>query len=558
MSKSYAPVNLNEFKLTVPLDGPVKPMRISMGGADRPWCVALNALESRLVPGKPATKLGGRVGANYVRDIGQGPAHLELSTALQTTLADARRVTWGQALRGKPVLGDAPGVSISILGKTLDEYQLSSSRGLTCGGGVIALSVGLGKTLIALDGTRRLIEQLRGSYANAFHPSIAIVAAVVVICPLNAMPVWKDPAVEQFFLGLNATYAVHSIDSLHKIQAMVTHGPSVLIVDEAHYVGAWSAQRTKLIHKLRWQFDACLPLTGSMLHAGPEKVLSLLDLAVPGAALFGNVYEFGEHFGCLYPKDIGNGVIKKTVGRPPEKFAEQFQKYLDRFVVARTKRSPDVLVSTYIPEQEINDVLLYDPNAPSMMDEAANKALELFQATKAIPSMIEVVHALARDGLDLKLDWLAEMMAGFDEQVVLFGTYHETLDGVEAWLRSEGLKACRIDGAVTGDKRTAIIDDFRAGKHKIMLAQTDAASVSMNLQTARISVMLDTTQKAAAFEQALGRTCRRGSTDLCHHFNLCGNRFQQFVFKRLQNAMDFNASVAEWQDAKRLIEASLP
>lgn len=547
MSKSYAPVNLSEFKLTVPMQGPVKPMRISMGGADRPWCVA-----QHVHPGV-SVKIGGRVGANYVRDIGNQQAYAELSLAMDQTIGRCRLQTWYSALCGKPALGDPPGTKITILGKTLDEYQLSSSKSVSCAGAVIALSVGLGKTLIALDAVRRLLWQARQTWG------VTGPATVMVICPLNAMPVWKDPEVVKYVQQeLLSTYAVHSIDSIHKIQSMTVPGPSVLIVDEAHYVGAWSAQRTKLIHKLRWQFDACLPLTGSMLHAGPEKVLSLLDLAVPGAAMFGNVYEFGEHFGCLYPKDIGNGVIKKTVGRPPEKHAEAFQKYLDRFVVARTKRSPDVLVSTYIPEQEINDVLLYDPNGPSMLDEAANKALELFQVNKSIPSMIEVVHALARDGLDFKLDWLAEMMAGFDEQVVLFGTYHETLDGVEAWLKSEGLKFCRIDGAVTGDKRTAIIDAFRAGKHTIMLAQTDAASVSMNLQTARVSVMLDTTQKAAAFEQALGRTCRRGSQDLCHHFNLCGNRFQQFVFKRLQNAMDFNASVAEWQDAKRLIEASLP
>ena len=110
---------------------------------------------------------------------------------------------------------------------------------------------------------------------------------------------------------------------------------------------------------------------------------------------------------------------------------------------------------------------------------------------------------------------------------------------------------------MTDDERATVCQEFRDGKHQIMLAQTDAASVSMNLQTARISVMLDTTQKAANFEQALGRTCRRGSTQLCHHFNLAGNRFQQYVFNRLRLAMDFNSSIAEWQDMKRAKETAL-
>jgi hypothetical protein len=553
MADSYAPVNLAEFKLTIPVTGPVGDLRLLMGSSDRPWCTAV-AAEISTVP----AKIGGRVGSRYVRDIGVIAASLELGVALRTTLPDQRRNTWGSALRGKPLLGTrVPGAP--ILGKTLDQYQLDAASKLSCAGGVIALSVGLGKTLIALEATRRaLAQQHRAWNVNLPH------GTVMVVCPLNAMPVWTDPAVEDFIRQTcNANYMVQSIDSLHKVQAMQVLGPSVLIIDEAHYVGDWKAQRTKLAHKLRWQFDVCLPLTGSMLHAGPEKVLSLLDLACPGAAIFENVYSFGGHFECLYPKDIGNGVIKKTVGRPPAKYAQQFQAYLDRFVVAKTKRSPDVMTSLYVPEQEITEVCLFDPNGPSMLDEAANMALELFQNNQTagqpnpIPSMIEVVHALSRAGLDDKLDWLAEMMDGFTEQVVLFGTYHDTLNPVEDWLKSLSLPYCRIDGAVTGDKRSAIIDDFRAGKYQIMLAQTDAASVSMNLQTARVSVMLDATLKAAAFEQALGRTCRRGSTDLCHHFNTAGNRFQQYIFKRLKNAMDFNASVAEWQDAKRLVEQTL-
>lgn len=555
MANSYAPVNLADFKLTIPVDGPVKPLRVLMGSADRPWCVAQHA--------DPSKKLGGRVGSNYVRDIFPAVACAELRRAMNGTAGPTRRGIWYSARHGKPVLGDPPGTPrATIMGKTLDDYQLSSSKSVTVAGSVLALSVGLGKTLIALDATRRLIQSALLAYRAVGVSSPP--ATVLVICPLNAMPVWNDPMVKDWMrVYLGGTYMVHSIDSLHKIQAMQILGPSVLIVDEAHYVGDWKAQRTKLIHKLRWQFDACLALTGSMLHAGPEKVLSLLDLACPGAAIFGNVYEFGEHFECLYPKDIGNGVIKKQVGRPPEKYREQFQKYLDRFVIAKTKRSPDVMVSLYVPEQELNDVCLFDPAGPSMLDEAAAMAVELFNAKKLaadpnpIPSMIEVVHALARAGLDEKLDWLDEMMFGFDEQIVLFGTYHDTLNPVEDWIKSTQKTYCRIDGAVTGDKRAAIIDDFRAGKYQIMLAQTDAASVSMNLQTARVSVMLDTTQKAAAFEQALGRTCRRGSTDLCHHFNLAGNRFQKFVFNRLRNAMDFNASVAEWQDAKRLVEQTL-
>lgn len=555
MAKSLAPVDVRDFRLTIPLPCPTgKPLRVAMAGADRPWCPAMHvpyATGSYQAKWGAKGKLGGRVGDRYVRDIGETSAETELMAAMASTLPDARRIAWMEAL-GNVSRRSHYGGRVLILGKMLDPYQIESANAVTAAGSVMALSVGLGKTLISLAAADLLAVDAFVNWGNGVSPHI------MVVCPLNAMPVWQDPEIRKYYVGKGWTYTVMSADSLHKVQSLQNNGPAVLIVDEAHYFGNWSAQRTKLIHKLRWQFDACLPLTGSMLHAGPEKVLSLLDLACPGAALYGNIYEFGEAFECLYSKDIGGGVMKKAVGRPPARLQDAWQKYLDRFVVAKTKRSPDVMVSCYIPEQQIHDVDLFDPNGPSMLDEAAACAKEIFDTEKRIPAMIEVVHRLARQGIDEKLDWLGSMMSGFTEQAVLFATYHETLNAIQEWLDQSGMTFCRIDGAVTGTQRTTLIDDFRAGKYQTMLAQTDAASVSMNLQTARISVMLDTTQKAANFEQALGRTCRRGSTDLCHHFNLAGNRFQRFVFNRLKNAMDFNASVAEWQDAKRAIEQTLP
>lgn len=546
----YAPVDLKPFKLTVPVTCPAgKSIRIAMNSADRPWCVAMQAVDRNLL------KVGGRIGDTFVRDLSQGQWDLELQQAMSTTLPGYRRAIWTVALDGGRLNFLAPVVA-QINGKTLDPYQIDAVENhLTIAGAAITFSVGLGKTLTAMSATERLLVQNTPAVLNRG------MWTVMVVCPLNAMPVWTDPDVVKWFetgMRQHANYMVVSQDSLHKIQAMQVMGPSVLIVDEAHGFANWSAQRTKLLHKIRWQFDACLPLTGSLTHAGPDKVLSILDLVCPGAAIFGNVYEFGHSFECMYDKDVGNGVIKKAFGRPPAHLKDAYQKYLDRFVIAKTKHSPDVMVSTYIPEQEIHDVELFDPKTqPSMLDEAGAKAIEIFNATKAIPSMMEVVHSLARDGLQPKIDWLDDMMEDFTDQVVLFATYHETLNAVEDWLKATGLSYARIDGNVTGDERATLIQEFRDGKHQIMLAQTDAASVSMNLQTARISVMLDTTQKAANFEQALGRTCRRGSTQLCHHFNLAGNRFQQYVFNRLRLAMDFNSSIAEWQDMKRAKETAL-
>lgn len=563
MPPSLAPVNVDGIALTYPV-AYGKPQRSAVVNADRPWCGVLAAIGTCALPqamGGPAT-LGGKVGTNYVRDIHIDEAMKAAVDALSTmngTSDRNRQVAWAQSISGDLVDSDIP-VRIDVMGKQLDPYQSDDVRKLTPAGNVLAYNVGLGKTITAISMAERLlIQAMRMWYDDdrivSTHPvNVRPELNVTVVCPLNAMPVWNDPAVMAWMTStLHATYYVVSADSLHKVQSLQRNGPSVLIVDEAHYFGMWTAERTRLIHKLRFQFDACLTLTGSMLHAGPEKVLSILDLTCPGAALFGNKWEFGRAFECLVEKRIGP-VTKKTVGKPAAKHAESFQRYLNRFVIAKTKRSPDVMQSVMIPDQPVYTVRL-DPNAKSVVQEASDMALAIFADTQVMPSMQEVVHKLARVGISDKIDWLSDMMSDNDVPVVMFATYHETLDAVQDWLEAEGITYVRVDGAVTGAKRAGALEAFSQGIVRVFLAQTDAASVSMNLQRANVSVMLDPGQKGAAFEQALGRTCRRGSTELCHHFNLAGNSFQAFVYNRLEASMDFNSQVAEWQDAKRAIDS---
>jgi hypothetical protein len=558
MTKSLAPVDVSDFALTYPVNYG-KPQRCAVVNSDRPWCGVMSAIALSAA----GAALGGKTAAGYVRDVGTEAACMDAVQAL-SKLNDwddrRRQAAWAQSIAGAgPIDADIP-VRLDVMGKQLDPYQENDVRSrLTMAGVVLGYNVGLGKTITAISMAERLlIQAMRAWYNDAnivsTHPvNVRPDLRVVVVCPLNAMPVWKDPSVASWFEHtLRVNYSVVSADSLHKIQSICHNAPSVLIVDEAHYFGMWTAERTRLIHKLRFQFDACLTLTGSMLHAGPEKVLSILDLTCPGAALFGNKWEFGRAFECITEKRIGP-ITKKSVGKPLAKHAEAFQKYLNRFVIAKSKRSPDVMKSVMIPDQPVYTVKTGDCTK-SVVQEASDMALAILADTKVLPSMQEVVHKLARVGIDDKIDWLESMMSDNDVPVVMFATYHDTLDAVEEWLKDSGIDYVRVDGAVTGAARGECLNAFSQGLVRVFLAQTDAASVSMNLQRANVSVMLDPGQKGAAFEQALGRTCRRGSTELCHHFNLAGNSFQAFVYNRLEASMDFNAQVSEWQDAKRAIE----
>lgn len=489
--------------------------------ADRPWCAAVAAYRSA----RAGNRLGGSVGGASARQ------HVSL-----VPLEGSDRHLMGD----QPVT--AGPVDVQLGPYTLDPYQTNAVVRMRNGGVILDYKVGLGKTVTALACAR--------AYLSRWVGVSMLTGLVLVVCPLNAVPVWKDARVwaEQ---ELGAKIEIVSADSLHTLNGLYVPDHAVLIIDEAHYFGSATAERTKQAHALRWRFSCAILLTGSMLTAGPEKILSLLDLCCPGAAGFANKWDLGREFSSVVDKPIpGTKRIAKEVVRPTGADLDRWNTWLERWVVSKTKRSPDVIESIQVPDQTVHTVQLDRPAWKPIVEDACAVARQILADTGTLPSMMEVTHRLARAGLDAKLEWLAEQMAGNSEQVVLFASYHETLDAVQAQLETEGVTFARVDGSVKAKDRARFIADFTAGKHRVFLAQTDAASVSMNLQCANVSVMLDATTKASAKEQAMGRTCRRGSTHQCHHFDLVANSFQAAVFKRLELALDFNASSAEWQDMR--------
>lgn len=526
---------ISEFQLTYSAEGVNGPIRQSLNDADRPWCALLNAC----VQAQNGDKIGGRIGDTGARTLKPSAIRSMVASAL----TGFERHLAG--LNGELVPATIP-TPLTLLGYTLDQYQVEPMIKQNAAGVILDFKVGLGKTLTALACAKRYLALTH--HTERTHP------VVVIVCPLNAFAVWDTPDVRQYLSDAGANDAhVVSADSLHKLQGLHVPPGSVLIVDEAQYFGDPKSERTQHAHALRWRFSHAILLTGSMLTAGPEKVLSLLDLMVPGAATYNNKWALGHAFSSIVAKPIPNTrMVRQEVMRPTRKALVAWNEWLSKWVVSKSKRSADVMSSVMIPDQEVHTVKLGEPEWAGLTDSACECALRVQKADPEgeLPSMMAVVHQLARDGLDDKLEWLEEQMAGSTDQVVIFCTYHDSLNGVQARLEETHVTFCRVDGETAGKDRAELIADFTAGKYRVFLAQTDAASVSMNLQCARISVMMDATSKASSYEQAMGRTCRRGSQELCHHFNLLANKFQEKVFDRLAIALDFNASSAEWQDIK--------
>lgn len=482
------------------------------GHADRPACAMAAAWASE------APLLGELRG----KSADEANALLE-AWAAQADIPLDRLELWVDTIRGAKI---PPGSwPATVNGLALSAYQHTAISRLGTAGGVLALDCGLGKTIAAL------------AAAKAYG------GRLVIICPLNAVPTWRRAA--------PAGTLIESMDSAHNLLGLPNTG-GVVIFDEAHLLGETTARRTKACHQLRLKFDQGLCLTGTLLHAGVQKTLSIIDLAVPGGALFSSRWKAGEYFHCLVKKQIPGRMVT-VLEKPTGQHRASFLEYLSRHVVALTVDSTEVRAAFQLPEQHLYDAELEEPWLP-LEQAAANLVLAKVDAGEpGIMSASECAHALCQAGAQSKVDWVMQHLE--DEPVVIFANYTATLDAMQQALQDAGKTFVRVDGSVTGAARGECQRKFQAGEAQVFLGQMTAAGVAMDLYRATYSIALDHSWRAADYAQALARTHRRGQTQETHHFDLVANVLQDRLVRRLRAGADFNASLPEYQELKRGTQA---
>lgn len=449
-----------------------------------------------------------------------------------------RAVLWANGVNlAKPSLD----YEVSINGDTLSQYQCDAIEALNVSGGIIAFDTGLGKTITT-------VAALTG-YANQGYNKRCF-----IVCPVNALGAWQP--YREFLEGWFDEVAVVSMDSLHKLKGLDPEPSGCVVYDELHLLSVAKAKRTKEAHQLRKCFDVGLGLTGTLLHGGVEKALSALDLATPGAALFTNRWTAGEHFKCLVPITFQQGKTTQTktdLVQPSGEGFQAFATYLDRFTTI-VKKDSKTAAEAKIPSQSKTTVKLGEPWG-SMEDLVVECAQKTWREEDRLPNLSEVLCELRRMGLQEKLSWLHSFLqAHADEPVVIAAWSKEhTLPALQDFMTQHNYNYVYVDGSVTGKARIEAVRAFQAGEVPYYVGQIDASCVSVNLFAAKFSVAFEHTNRAANYDQFLGRTCRRGQTRVCEHFDLIANAAQQKVLDALRRGVNFDSKMAEWQELRRLL-----
>lgn len=423
-------------------------------------------------------------------DVAARPAvFAALLEELELVAADSRRAEGMlpedvvEAVRAQPLDRSALAEHTSLRG-----YQDFAARFVLVQSRVlIGDEMGLGKTVEALAALAHLWAQG--------------VRRMLVVCPAAVVPNWmreieRHTQVPAHRLhgparsaGLAAWrreggIAVTSFGSLgavlgdgdapgRRAEAAAALAPQVLVADEAHYAKNTAAKRTARVRALAEHADHVVLLTGTPLLNRVEEFRSLLGV-------------------------LDQDLERATAGLSGTAFREAVApRYLRR-------NQEDVLVE--LPEAiEMEDLVPF-----SRADE------ENYRQAVAEGTFMRVRQAAFAAGNDsAKVERLREICEGAaasGQRVLVFSAFLDVLEVCRRELERDGTAVHGpITGAVSPDARQRTVDAFGdAPAGAVLLAQTEAGGVGLNIQAASVVVLCEPQLTPAAEDQAVARAHRMG------------------------------------------------
>lgn len=423
-------------------------------------------------------------------DVAARPAvFAALLEELELVAADSRRAEGMlpedvvEAVRAQPLDRSAMSEHTSLRG-----YQDFAARFVLVQRRVlIGDEMGLGKTVEALAALAHLWAQ--GA------------RRMLVVCPAAVVPNWMRE-IEQHTqvpahrlhgparsAGLAAWrreggVAVTSFGSLGAVmgdrdrpgqrsEAAAVLAPQALVVDEAHYAKNTSAQRTARVRALASRTEHVVLLTGTPLLSRLEEFRALLGI-------------------------LDEELERRTEGMAGPAFREAVAPWYLR------RNQEDVLVE--LPEAiEVEELVPF-----SAADE------DQYRQTVADGTFARLRQAAFLAGArSEKVQRLLDIVAGAAEagqRVLVFSAFLGVLEVCRRELERAGVPVRGpLTGAVPPDARQRLVDGFGAAPAgTVLLAQTAAGGVGLNIQAASVVVLCEPQLTPAAEDQAIARVQRMG------------------------------------------------
>lgn len=390
------------------------------------------------------------------------------------------------------------------------DYQVSGAVGAAWHGRtLIADEQGLGKTLQALLAARLLDP-----------------ARVLIICPPILATNWareaetagntdaatvitpKDKTPNE----LPARGYVVTSDALVVARRPLRRllegwGADLMIIDEAHRLKNYRAQRTKAISAIARKADKTICLTGTPFISSPLDVLPLLRILK-------KTHHFPPNFVDRYTREDFWGKRQPRV----ENLDELHVLLSEHVWTRRTKAEvlPELPAKRRSPiHVRVDDKALAEAMADLHAEIDALQVGEVDEwAASAISKVAQLRRATGLAKVGIAVEWVAAHLAGTQDRPLICWAIHRDViaglaDGLAAAVK--GVRVEVIDGSTPRGERDRIVAAFQAGQVDVLVAQMVAAGVGLTLTASSDVLFIETDWTPAVVVQAEDRAHRIGT-----------------------------------------------
>lgn len=367
---------------------------------------------------------------------------------------------------------------------------------------ILRLDTGLGKTATCI----RMCDALNLSGAGPLN--------VLVIAPAFLALNWKAE-IEKWQLKFNNTFCVLSYAKFSKSSFELKEKYDVILCDEAHYLKAWSAKRTKnIVSKVLLGAKRVVFVTATPYVRSAEDLHPLFSVCEPGK--WGKLGAFRQKYCKSKPNPFSTWKGAKIWYGMREDNAAELKKRSGKFIFFRKKQ--DVLKD--LPEKLETDLVLKAPTEFLLknLDIEEKFDIETGRISGGLSSVLS--REMNRLG-EWKLGKALEWAEGRERPVVYFCKHISVACGfAERLSEIMGKEVPCITGETLIAGRQFIVDEFQAGKYKALVCTIGSCGVGINLHYADTAFFVELPWSYTELKQCEDRLHRIGQKNTVNSYRL--------------------------------------
>lgn len=418
-----------------------------------------------------------------------------------------------------------------IIRAQLYPYQAEGVKfAAKAGRSMIADDMGLGKTIQAIAMSELYFKE-------------KWIEKVLIICPTSLKHQWKNeilkftgkesliiqglPHVRKEMYGYDADYNIISYDAVRNDVSQINEAHfDLIILDEAQRIKNWKTKTSQQIKSIDSPY--CIVLTGTPLENKIEELFSIMQFV--DKFRLGPLYSFirkhqvtdnnGKVIGYEHLNDIQKTLQAVLVRRTKKEIEEQLPDRIDNnYFVSVTKEQKEIHEEW---AETVTRIVAKWRKTGFLREEDRQRLLIALNCMRMVSDSTFILDQKTR--FDTKIDELknilSEIFESSNDKVVIFSQWERMTRLVSKELSAMNIKYEYLHGGVPGEKRGALLENFKEQEKSRVFLSTDAGGTGLNLQSASIVINLDIPWNPAVLEQRIARVHRLGQKKSVRVINL--------------------------------------